>query len=165
MRLPRVRFTVGRVMVAVALVALILGALRTDYPALAGILIVASCIGGLAHKLSSDTLTGMRSRGMPVGPVRKLDVILGATGRAAAIVLASDFAFLVAYWSYWALLSFGRNHLYPHRHPEHIAIGTALGALAAIWVASRMRRVIRKKEGVLDKIQPPTSEQKRCLGR
>jgi hypothetical protein len=47
MRLPRVRFTVDRMMAAVALVAVILGALRLGYVAFAGILIVAICVGCL----------------------------------------------------------------------------------------------------------------------
>jgi hypothetical protein len=137
--MSRMRFTVRRMMIAVASVALILGALRAGYPA-CGILIVSTCIGWLTHKLSSETLTRMRARGMPVGLRRKLDVILGSTGRAAAIVLASDFAFLVVFFSYQSLVSFGRHHLYPEREPEHMAMGTALGTLAAISVASRMRQ-------------------------
>lgn len=156
MPMPRVRFTVRRMMVAVSSAALIFGALRTDKPGLAGILIVAGCIAGLAHKLSSETLARMRTKGVPVGPTRKLDVILGATGRAAAIVLASDFAFLVVYFSYLTLVTFGRHHFYLHLKTEHIVIGTVLGAMAAISVASRMRQIIREKEGVLDNVQPST---------
>src|SRR4051794_14419681 len=90
MRMPRARFTVGRMMVAVAIAALVMSIfeLPADRPGFGFGLIAVSTVG-IALVLASRRLRRDRAEAEPVRPSGSIREGVYAVALAVAIVLAS----------------------------------------------------------------------------
>ncbi|WP_435011186.1 hypothetical protein P12x_002486 [Tundrisphaera lichenicola] len=92
---PRSKFTIGRLMIAVALGLPLLLMLREDGYPLAGALIVGDCILILAYKLANEAMERDRARGKQRTASHIVWTGLSSLMWSVLIIGLADFAFLV----------------------------------------------------------------------
>jgi len=129
----RPRFTLGRMMIAVAVAALLVVIWKNEggSPA-AGAVIVAACVVILAFKLARDAIAREQGGGKTIGRWRKLRIVMESSAIAVVIIGSADFTFLSVYSSFII-----------HTHSRRIEVPKViLGGLAAVVVAVLLRLTI-----------------------
>jgi hypothetical protein len=138
----RPKVSIGRLMVAVAVVAAFLPVLRGDPDGerVSGALIVATCVLLLAYKMASNSIAWNRSAGLAVTRWQMVWIGLGSLATALLIIGAADFLFL------FFCMIIGSVFSDPHFSWRRIdLIGIILGALSTVLVVSGLRRAIRRE--------------------
>ena len=130
------RITLWRMMVAVALAAVVLavvqGFLEPSGPI--GASIVGACVVILAASIARETIRRESSEGVVSDIEGKIAVGIMSATIALSLVFLSDLAFLAGYFLTGFFLTFQQNHVYYERsiHP----VGLLVGGVTA-WIAVR----------------------------
>jgi hypothetical protein len=146
----RPKFTIGRLMIAVAVLAPFFAILRGDAAGslLAGAIIVATCVVILAYKLTVDAIARNEANEKTIGWRRKVFIVLTSSAFAVAIIGLADFLFLIVYGSYGGLHSsnYGRS----------IELGALItGVAVTVFATMRLRRSIEKMREELARPRQP----------
>jgi hypothetical protein len=136
------------IMVAVAILALLLAAVRVECAPGSGIAIVVSCIGYLAYKRYSEAVATRLAGGATISRSRKAGLVLSSITLAATIIGLSDFAFLAGYYGFLkvAYEAVVMSHWTPYDDPNYIGIGVVIGVPLALCVASSLRHLVWSPE-------------------
>ncbi len=144
MRLPRMRFRLATLLSVVAVVAVVLAASRTHGNTGAAIALIAASVFGLARRRYADLLAA-RGTGLPDPGLAERAWLLARSGAIAVVLVGlSDLALLIGYHGFlrWCDVHMRMSHWSPYLDPVYMAIGFAIGAATAIWVAARLRMAL-----------------------
>lgn len=147
----RSKVTIRQMMIAVAVVAAFLPALRGDPDGerLAGALIVGTSVLALASKIASNSITWNRSAGIAVTRWRKIWIWLGSLATALLFIGAADFLFLFLYIFVGALIS---PHLLHYRIDPIWILVSGLSTVIAVIL---LRRAIQHEWEAKTRPPPP----------
>ncbi len=147
----RPKFSIGRMMVAVAVVAAFLPALRGDPDSsrLSGALIVGTCVLLLAYKMVRNSIAWNRSAGLAVTRWQQVWIGLGSLATALLIIGAADLLFLFLY----TFVASGITNHFRWRWIDPIVI--ILGAFSTVLVVRWIRRAIQREWEAKTRPPPP----------
>jgi hypothetical protein len=157
----RPKLTIGRLMIAVAVVAALLSVLQAgvEMQCLAGALIVGGCTVILAYKLTVDSIAHDRSAGLAITPWQTIWTGLASLVTALFIIGSADCFFLFVYFMVEATI----NHPYYSRYrigPGGLIVALVLTVLAVslmrrlIWGGSRVEARPRPTDDSPDRVDP-----------
>lgn len=139
----RPKFTLGRMMIGVAILAPFLVALRdgVEGSVLAGAIIVVACVMILASKLTVDAIARNEVDGKRLGRWRRVRIVLVSSAVALAIIGTTDLAFAAVYFVHV------KRHYYPPRTDVRYDLdihsgGLIEGAIAAAVVVALARLLL-----------------------
>jgi hypothetical protein len=166
------RLTLGRMMAAIAIVALGFAVSRVDAAPAVSLCVFAGCTWYLANRRYAEALATRAAEADALGPGRKARLAAWCALTAAVAIGLPDAAFLGGFYGYMAVIRavIGRTHWSPDLEPEHILMGALIGIAAALYVAAIMRgrsRSAAKKRGAAAEPTPARSmvEQGRVAAR
>ncbi len=134
--------TIRRLMIAAAIVAPFLMALREDASGsfLAVLVIVAGCVALLARRNFSEAVARSQARGMILGRWRRVRLAFLSTFFASAVIGAADLAFVSAYYAHVAIITPRHCHATTHLYIQPTALLT--GTIAA-WSVVLLAKTAR----------------------
>ncbi len=145
----RPRFTIGQLMITVAVVALLLMVLRDDAEGspLGGVLIVAACVVVLAYKLTVDAISRDQAGGNPPGQWRIAFLALASFAIAFGVIGLADFSFLLVSGLVVGIVD----------HPSYSLQvgGVIVGVLFVVIVTTCLRHAIQSKREIRRRPRPP----------
>jgi hypothetical protein len=147
------RLTLGRLMAVVGIIALGFAMSRVDAAPAVSFCVFAACTWFLANRRYSESLARRAAEGASIGPSQKARIAALCTITAAFAIGLPDAAFLGGYYGYMEVV----RSLYvymrvpisvfsamtstrPDLEPQHILFGALTGIVAALSVATMMRR-------------------------
>jgi hypothetical protein len=131
-------------MVAVAIVAVTLAAVRVESAPSAAIAIFGFCVSYLAYTRYAEAVSLRRTSGLPTSPVQKARMLFASVIIAMVIIGLSDIAFLIGYYGFLriAFEMVVRSHWTPYDDIDYMATGGIIGLILALCVASSLRRTL-----------------------
>jgi hypothetical protein len=148
----RQKLTIGRLMIAVAVVAALLSVFQggVELQHLAGALIVGGCTVILAYKLTVDSIARDRSAGLAITPWQTIWTGIACSVTALFIIGSADCFFLFVY----TIVETTINH--PHYSRYRIGPGGLIAALLlTVLTVSLMRRLIWGGSRAAARPRPP----------
>ena len=141
MRMPRIRFRLWWLLVAVAIVSVCFAAARAETGPGTAVAIVVASVSCLAYTRYSEAVALRKVRGLATSRSRKAALLLVSAIIAAAFIGLSDIAFLAGYYVYMEYSRYidGTCHWSGYREPDELAVGVSIGFILALCVASFMR--------------------------
>jgi hypothetical protein len=140
------RLTLGRMMAAIAIVALGFAVSRVDAAPAVSLCVFAGCTWYLAGRRYHEALARRAAEAEALSPARKARLAAWCALTAAVAIGLPDAAFLGGLYGYMAVIrcvAVVDRRWRPDLEPTHILIGAVVGIAAALYVAELMRRGIR----------------------
>lgn len=136
MKLPRVRFTVRGIMIAVALVAVIFAAFQSEGSPLLGVVIVVGSTICLAYARYNQARSKGRGRWLLARSIAEAVFVIGLC----------DATFLFGFLFCLNVRGVRRSHYNPLRDTVFFQTCVGFGAAGAVCLAVALRRLLRPKE-------------------
>jgi len=138
----RRRLTLGRMMAGIGVAALVLALTRVDAAPGVSLCVFAACAWFLAARRYAEAMARRSAEGLTTSRARRARVLAEAAGIAVLAIGLPDAAFLAGYQGYMAAVRativVGHGNL--DFDPWHMMTGVVLGIIAALYVASVVRR-------------------------
>jgi hypothetical protein len=165
MGMPKRRLTLGRMMAAIAIVALGFAVSRVDAAPAVSLCVFAGCTWYLAGRRYAEALARRAAEADVLSPARKARIAARCALTAAIAIGLPDAAFLGGFYGYMAVIRRiipGETSVLwsPGLEVAQILFGALIGIAAALYVAalmrSRSRRVARKRRIATAPADAPT---------
>ena len=142
MRARRSRLTLGRIMAVIGVVALILAMRRVDSAPAVSLCVFAACAWYLAARRFAETMALRTAEGLTTSRARRVRILLGAANLAVVAIGLPDGTFLAGYYAYMEAIraTIVVKNWRPDYDPWHMLIGSVIGIVSALSVASIVRR-------------------------
>ncbi len=143
------RLTLGWMMAAIAIVALVLAVSRVDAAPAISLCVFTGCTWYLANRRYTEALARIAADGAAPGPAGKAELAARCALTAAIAIGLPDAAFLGGLYGYMAVVRRVAAvdprwwRWRPDLDPTHILIGAIVGVAAALYVAAIMRHDLR----------------------
>jgi hypothetical protein len=138
------RLTLGRLMAAIAIVALGFAVSRVDAAPAVSLCVFAGCTWYLASRRYTEALARRATEKAVLSPIRKVRIAAWCALTAAIAIGLPDAAFLGGFYGYMAVvrritLRETDVHWAPELDPGAILTGALIGIASALYVAAIMR--------------------------
>jgi hypothetical protein len=141
----RSHLTIGRLMIVIGVAALVFALTRVDAAPGVSLCIFAGCAWYLASRRFAEAMAQRAVEGLTTSQAQKARILIKAASIAVVAIGLPDAAFLASYYGYMeAIRAMGVRPFYrtPYDDPWSILVGAFFGIIAALYVASIVRRWI-----------------------